>query len=277
MQSLNKHQPAIFINHGGGPLPILGHQPEVASSLRGLSKELTRPRAILVISAHFESPGDSVCVMTCERPGMLYDYSGFPAQAYSLKYPARIDTGLSDRVVQLLHAAKLKVQKDAKRGFDHGVFVPLMLMYPKADIPLVVMSIPSSGSPSVLTAAGRAVAPLSAEGVLVLGSGASFHNFSAFFRPPADLNGRSEDERRESEWDRWLQDAMNIESVDERTKLLGKWRQAPQAVFAHPTHDHLSPLLVVSAAGGNYHGSLIDKVETRRHTPLHGSQFRFGS
>lgn len=127
---------------------------------------------------------------------MLYDYYGFPNEAYQLQYPATTDTKLAARVIRLLQSAGLDVQQDARRAFDHGVFVPLLLMYPAADVPLVVMSIPASGSPSVLTAAGRAIGSLSEENVLILGSGASFHNFSAFRRDPRDGPGRADDLRR---------------------------------------------------------------------------------
>lgn len=276
MENLKRRQPTVFINHGGGPRPILGQQPEIVSSLQQLSKRLARPRAIVIISAHFESPGNSVSVMTGERPPMLYDYNGFPAQAYSLRYPACIDTRLTDRVVQMLKAGKIEVRTNAARGFDHGVFVPLMIMYPEADIPLVVVSIPASGSTSVLTAMGHAIAPLREENVLILGSGASFHNFSALFRPSEDTIGAFQDTQRAKVWDEWLNRAVKIADCEQRTEILERWCVAPEAEFANPTHDHLSPLLVVSAAGGDCMGKLTDKCNTEERTPLLGSQFSFG-
>lgn len=276
MSNLNRRQPTVFINHGGGPLPVLGQQPEIASSLQRLAKRLSHPRAILIISAHFESPGKSVSVMTGKRPPMLYDYNGFPAQAYTLEYPARIDMELTDRVVHMLEAEKIEVRKNATRGFDHGVFVPMMIMYPQADIPLVVVSIPASGSTSVLSVMGQAIAPLSKENVLILGSGASFHNFSAFFRPSTDTTGASQDTQRAEVWDQWLKSTLKITDCKQRTEMLKIWRVAPEAVFANPTHDHLSPLLVISAAGGDCFGKLIEKSNTERRSPLLGSQFAFG-
>jgi aromatic ring-opening dioxygenase catalytic subunit (LigB family) len=204
--------------------------------LRDLPKE--RPRALLSISAHWEEP--AATVMTSAAPPMLYDYYGFPASAYELRWPAPGDPALAARVQALLAAAGLESAADATRGFDHGTFVPFMLTYPEADLPTIQLSLIRGLDPRAHLALGRALAPLRDEGVFIVGSGMSYHNMRGF--GPA---GRA----ASLAFDGWLREttALGPEKRDDR---LTAWAEAPSARAAHPREEHLLPLMVVAGAAG---------------------------
>lgn len=264
--------PAVYINHGGGPLPLLGMQPDVASSLRNLGNTLPRPRAIVVISAHFEAP--RVTVMTSLKPSMLYDYYGFPEAAYQFQYSAPSDATTVKRVTALLRDANISHGRDDKRGFDHGMFVPLMLMYPKADVPVIGVAQPSSMDPEEIWRLGAALAPLRDEGVLILGSGASFHNFEAFFRDD-QTNSKTEKQRDavwSAKWDSWLRQSVCDVDPSTRQRRLKSWHTAPHARFAHPREEHLTPLLAVAAAAKNDPATAVEEP-SKSHLKM--SQFIF--
>jgi aromatic ring-opening dioxygenase catalytic subunit (LigB family) len=163
-------------------MPVLGHasQTNIVNDLKRIAEQLVakhgKPTAIAVVSAHFEEA--SMMVGGAEAPAMIYDYGGFPAASYSLKYSAKGDVNLARRMQRLLTEAGIKSTVDEKRGFDHGVFVPLMLMFPAADIPVVPVSVLHSQNPSEHMAVGKALQPLRDEGVLIIGSGSSTHNFA---------------------------------------------------------------------------------------------------
>lgn len=229
-------------------MPLLGMEPDVASSLKRLAKLLPRPRAIVVISAHFEAP--RVTIMTSLQPKMLYDYYGFPSEAYRIRYDAPSDASVVTRVAEVLRAAGVSYEQDHKRGFDHGIFVPLMLMYPAADIPVIGVAQPSSLDPEELWRLGSALAPLRDEGVLILGSGASFHNFDAFFRnrEPGSKAKMDLDAEQSAAWDSWLRETVCKVDPHTRESRLKRWNAGPHARFAHPREEHLTPLLVVAAA-----------------------------
>jgi aromatic ring-opening dioxygenase catalytic subunit (LigB family) len=239
--------PTFFISHGGGPWPWMeaengGRYDRLAASLRELLPQAGgRPAAILMVSAHWERP--VFTVMTAEHPGMLYDYGGFPEHTYHVRYPAPGDPALARRAAGLLRADGFDTAEDAVRGFDHGLFSPMAVIRPEADIPIVQLSLRAGLDPREHLAAGHALAPLRDEGVLVVGSGLSFHNLRAF--GPAS-RGPS------AAFDAWLGDALRQPDAARREDALVQWEQAPSARAAHPREEHLLPLMVaVGAAGGD--------------------------
>lgn len=233
--------PAYFITHGGGPWPYV---PEMHAAHRALEASLHdiprqlagRPRALLVISAHWITPRFSV--MSGAQPPMLYDYYGFPEQAYAVQYPAPGSPTLAGRVLQLLEGAHIDAELDDRRGFDHGAFVPAAVIYPQADIPMLQLSLRAGFDPAVHIAAGRALAPLRDEGVLIIGSGSSYHNLRASGAMAQDTSKRFDD---------WLQRVMALPAA-ERTAALIDWEKAPAARQAHPQEEHLLPLMVALGA-----------------------------
>lgn len=238
---------SLYISHGGGPLPLLGdpaHE-ELVRTLQELAAGLPRPEAIIVVSAHWEA--EVATVTSAAAPALLYDYYGFPEESYRISYPAPGHPDLAARVRDCLGAHGLPHASDASRGFDHGLFVPLKLMYPAADIPCIQVSLLQSMDPSAHLALGQALADLSAENVLILGSGSSFHNLQAFFgQPGPELYARNR------AFEDWLAETLidaNLPEV-EREKRLRQWASAPHARYCHPREEHLLPLHVCYGAFG---------------------------
>lgn len=262
MSETLQRQPSIFIPHGGGPCFFMDwtwgpgdawHPTQLF--LEGLAAMLpAAPKALLVISGHWEE--SAFTAGASPSPGLIYDYSGFPPHTYKLTWPAPGDPALAERVAGLLSAAGLPSGMDASRGYDHGVFVPLKVAFPQAQIPVVTLSLAHSSEgqldPALHLAAGRALAPLRDEGVLIVGSGMSFHNLRAYMQPATAPRAR--------EFDSWLTRAVES-SAPERDALLADWRQAPFAAFAHPREEHLIPLLVAAGAGGSAPGKRIFRDE----------------
>lgn len=249
-----KRQPSLFIPHGGGPCFFMDWTWGSADTwqptrlfLEKLPSTLPeRPRALLVISGHWEE--SAFTASAAANPQLIFDYSGFPEDTYRLTWPAPGNPDLAERVTGMLQAAKLPAAINSARGFDHGVFVPLKVAFPNAHIPVVTLSLASSLDPAVHLAAGRAIAPLRDEGVLIVGSGMSFHNLRAYLQPETAPRARA--------FDQWLTGA--IESpASERAKHLTNWRHAPFAAFAHPREEHLIPLLVAAGAGGEAPGQRV--------------------
>jgi len=215
--------------------------------LEGLAATLPEPpKAILVISGHWEEP--AFTASTAPRPELIFDYSGFPEHTYHLTWPAPGSPDLAGRMADLLSQAGLPSAMSPTRGFDHGVFVPLKVAFPDAQIPAVSLSLATSLDPALHLAAGRALAPLRDEGVLIVGSGMSFHNLRAYLRPETPERARA--------FDAWLTRA--VESPEPaRDALLTRWREAPFASYAHPREEHLIPLMVAAGAGGETPGRRI--------------------
>lgn len=234
--------PTYFISHGGGPWPWLDGPfrrqfDGLEHSLKGIVRELgAKPAAVLMVSGHWEEPQPTV--QAAAHPGMVYDYGGFPPHTYQIQYKAPGAPELATRVQGLLDAAGIPAALDPARGFDHGAFAPLQAMYPDADVPVVQLSLIHGYDPETHLAVGRALVPLRAEGVLIVGSGLSYHNLRMF--GPA---GAAPSEA----FDGWLADAMAAPPV-ERTARLVRWKLAPAARVAHPQEDHLLPLMVAVGA-----------------------------
>lgn len=238
--------PVAFIPHGGGPWPFVdvgfpkddvAALAEYLTSVRLLPPE--RPKALLVISGHWEAPVPTL--MTAAHPPMLYDYSGFPPESYELQWPAPGAPGLAPRVQGLLQAGGFTVREDAARGYDHGTFIPLMLAYPDADIPVLQLSLVEGLDPLHHLALGRAIAPLRDEGVFILASGMTFHNLRAFRHPRSIPVAEA--------FDAWLRETMTLDQ-DARDRRLIDWEGAPAARAAHPREEHLIPLMVAAGAAG---------------------------
>jgi len=242
--------PTLFLPHGGGPCffmdwNLMGGPADTwdktAAWLRGVSASLPqRPKAIVVISGHWEEAVFTVA--GAERPGMIYDYTGFPPHTYQLQYPAPGSAALAQRIVTLLREAGLPATTDSQRGFDHGVFIPFLVAFPEADIPVVPMSLKHGLDPAEHLAAGQALQVLREEGVLIVGSGMSYHNMRAFRSPAATAPSAA--------FDDWLTAALEEGDQQSRWQHLIAWSDGTAARNAHPREEHLLPLMVAAGAGG---------------------------
>ena len=244
--------PTLFVSHGGGPWPFVDGMREMfaksAREFAALPGRLpARPKAVLVITGHWEAPEFSVS--TSEHPPMDYDYSGFPPHTYQLQYPAPGSPALAARVTALLATGGIACQQDPTRGFDHGTFVPLGLMYPQADMPIVLLSMKSGYNAAEHFRVGQLLAPLRDEGVLILGSGLTFHNMRGFGNPASTPVAAA--------FERYLNDAVTQPDAAQRQHLLEHWTQGPGARLTHPREDHLIPLLVAAGAAGADRGERI--------------------
>jgi 4,5-DOPA dioxygenase extradiol len=237
--------PALFVSHGSPTLPF--DDVPARDFLRGLGARLETPKAVLVASAHWETPAPALNAV--ERNATIHDFTGFPKPLYELRYEPPGAPALAERAASLLAGAGLSVSVDAGRGLDHGAWVPLMLMYPGANIPALQLSVQSRAGAAHHIALGRALAPLREEGVLILGSGGFVHNLGAI-----DWNGGPE-----PEWSRVFAEWTHQKLLARDEPALADYRmRAPRAAQAHPTEEHFIPLFVAYGAGG-------DKVE-RLHT-----------
>jgi aromatic ring-opening dioxygenase catalytic subunit (LigB family) len=235
--------PTYFIPHGAGPCFFMEWTrgpadtwDRTAAWLKGLTAALPeRPKAILVVSGHWEAP--VFTVGSSPAPPMIYDYGGFPEHTYQLRFDAPGSPALAARVRDLLERAGFPTAEDRDRGYDHGVFVPLMLVTPDADIPVVQLSLRAGLDPADHLAAGRALAPLRDEGVLIVGSGMSWHNMRGF--SPAFT-------AKSAEFDAWLAASLTDPAV--REDAMARWSDGPHAREAHPREEHLAPLFVAAGA-----------------------------
>jgi aromatic ring-opening dioxygenase catalytic subunit (LigB family) len=266
-------QPAFFIPHGGGPCFFMewpgkpGMWDPMAGFLGGIRDTLaTPPRAIVVISAHWEAA--RATVTTAEHPTLIYDYAGFPPHTYDLEYAAAGAPAVAARIRELLAGHGVESAADDRRGFDHGVFVPFKLIEPEAAIPIVALSLVDGLDPAVHLAIGRALEPLRDEGILIVGSGMSYHNLGAFMSRMRD--GQPAPGSRE--FDDWLSATVGADATS-RADRLRHWAHAPGARLAHPREEHLLPLMVAAGAAGSDSGTRVF------HDRLGGSDisgYRFG-
>lgn len=239
--------PALFLPHGGGPSFFMtGERKEryqaTEDFLRSVDSLLpARPQAILIITAHWEAEVPSFT--SGAHPGLIYDYYGFPPETYALQYPAPGLPALAQRASELLLAAGLPARVDADYGWDHGVFIPLKVMYPQADVPVVAMSLQASLDPALHCQLGAALSPLRDEGVLIVGSGMSYHNLRQFAQA-APLSHDFHD---------WLDTSLQGTRA-QRAEHLAQWHRAPGGLASHPREEHLLPLMVASGAGSDRPG-----------------------
>jgi aromatic ring-opening dioxygenase catalytic subunit (LigB family) len=247
-------QPALFISHGGGPCFWMEFPPPIGREgfdrlrtyfSRLLNSLPARPTSIVIISAHWEEP--KFTVSTSTSPAMFYDYHGFPPHTYLLNYPAPGNPPLARRIRELLLSANIESEENSERGYDHGIFVPMMIIDPDARIPVVMVSLRRDLNPEQHIAAGQALSALRDDNVLLVGSGSSYHNLGAFF------DGRSEDSVR---FDRWLTETVACTDTWLRLKRLINWKAAPGALSCHPREEHLLPLMVIAGAAGDDLGEL---------------------
>jgi aromatic ring-opening dioxygenase catalytic subunit (LigB family) len=270
MNSPTQVLPTYFISHGGGPWPWMkkemGHAyDQLEAALADMPHQIGRtPDAILMISAHWEEP--AFTVMGNPRPPMIYDYGGFPEHTYHVHYDAPGSPELARRVQGLIEAAGLPAQFDAKRGFDHGMFSPMAAIYPKADVPVVQLSLKRGLDPAEHLALGRALAPLRNENVLIIGSGLSYHNLRNFGPQAHDVSKAFDD---------WLGDTLHAAPAQRVERLLD-WASAPAARIAHPREEHLIPLMVAVGAAEGEAGERIYH-EDAFMGGIAVSSFRFGA
>lgn len=250
-----KQKTVLYLSHGGGPMPLLGdssHQ-EMVDTLKRIATLIEKPKAILVISAHWEA--NTPTITSGATPSLIYDYGGFPPESYEIQYPCAGEPELAKSVNESLSVAGIDALRDPHRGFDHGLFVPLKIMYPEADIPCVQLSLDHSLDPRRHIAIGKAIKHLSWDNLLVIGSGFSFHNMRAFFVP-----GEDESNKKNKAFDQWLRSTMVDKDISEieREKLLMNWSQAPYAKFCHPREEHLLPLHVCYGLTGRSSDSVFN-------------------
>jgi aromatic ring-opening dioxygenase catalytic subunit (LigB family) len=238
--------PVAFIPHGGGPWPFVdvGFPKDDVEALANYLRTVRDlppqpPRALLVVSGHWEEPAPTV--MTSEQPPILYDYYGFPPESYTITWPAPGAPWLAARVRDLLTGGGFTALEDADRGFDHGTFIPLKLTYPDAGVPAIQLSLIDGLDPAQHLAMGRALAPLRDEGIFIIGSGMTFHNLRAFRDPRAIPVAEA--------FDAWLRETMS-QPAAERDRRLERWATAPSARVAHPREEHLIPLMVAAGTAG---------------------------
>jgi aromatic ring-opening dioxygenase catalytic subunit (LigB family) len=263
--------PTYFVSHGGGPWPYMKDQfgqtfARLESSLQDIPRQLGgTPKAVLVISGHWEE--EDFTVSASPNPPMIYDYSGFPAHTYQVKYNAPGSPDLAIRVQSLIERAGYSVHLDPKRGFDHGTFTVMYPMYPQAQIPIVQLSLKRGYDPKLHLQIGQALAPLRKEGVLIIGSGLSYHNLSNFGPNAAAVS---------QQFDDWLQQTLVQSEPTQRVEQLIHWAKAPAARLAHPQEDHLLPLMVAVGAAQNEPGVCVYHDE-KLFGSVVSSSFRFGN
>jgi aromatic ring-opening dioxygenase catalytic subunit (LigB family) len=243
---MNNSATILYIPHGGGPLPLMNDPGHLALNrfLRDYPAGIDRPDAIIVISAHWEEA--DIAITAAASPPLLFDYYGFPPETYEYEYPAPGNPALAERVHALLQQAGIASRLDLERGFDHGLFVPLLLMYPDAAIPCIQVSLSSSLDADLHLRIGRAMAALKMENLLVLGSGFSFHNMQALMSKRDDAV-----DPRNRAFEDWLAQTCSDESLSEaeRERRLANWLEAPHARYCHPREEHLLPLQVCCGLG----------------------------
>ena len=248
MTKSNQICPVLFIPHGGGPLPLFGDESHLAlvSFLKEITLSLPLPSSILIISAHWEE--DIVTITNVKRPSLIYDYYGFPKEMYQIKYPAPGDPVLAKKIYKLFQDSGIETKLDEQRGFDHGMFIPLKIMFPEANIPCVQVSLLKNLDPESHIKIGKTLSKLRNENTLIIGSGFTFHNMKALMSQNADVDSKNE------KFEQWLIDTCtnpNYSPSMKEQKLID-WSKAPFARYCQPREEHLLPLHVcVGAALSN--------------------------
>jgi len=251
----------LYIPHGGGPLPLLGDEGHLSMVrfLKDITHTLARPSAILIISAHWEE--DLVTITSGETPSLVYDYYGFPDEAYDIKYPAPGNPILANKIYNLLQTSGIESRLEDQRGFDHGLFVPLKIMFPDATIPCIQLSLINTLDPEAHIRIGNAISELRKENVLIIGSGFSFHNMRALM-----VSDTGTPDLMNEAFEQWIIDTCTNDSISpmEREKRLIEWSKAPFARYCHPREEHLLPLHICYGIAGSsaklvFEGKVVGK------------------
>ena len=247
--------PTLFIPHGGGPCFFMESDPidmwdSMEAYLRGFMADLEeKPKAILIISGHWEE--QQATIQSNPAPDMIFDYHGFPPSTYELKFPAKGSPELASRVSDLLNEKDIANAKNTERGFDHGVFIPLLVAMPDADIPVVQLSLRADMDAGKHIEIGEALQPLRDEGILILGSGMSYHNLKIMISTMRNQQNPNATFPEALSFDKWLTQAVVDPNPEQRNEKLRDWASAPFAREAHPREEHLLPLHVVAGAAGD--------------------------
>ena len=264
--------PTYFLSHGGGPWPWLKAErasmyDQLEASLWDVRRELGQaPRAVLMISGHWEE--SRFTLSSAAQPSMFYDYYGFPEHTYHIRYDAPGSPELAETVRAILERGGVSAGLDPRRGYDHGTFSLMKPMYPEAEMPLVQLSLKAGYDPAEHIKVGELLAPLRDEGVLIIGSGFSFHDNRAM------RSGAGAD--ASAAFDRWLGDSLVKSSPEERRRRLLRWSEAPAARAAHPREDHLIPLMVAVGAAGDAAGTRVYHQNDFMGS-ITASSYRFGA
>lgn len=239
--------PVLFVSHGAPDIALQTHAPTLAC-WKQLGEHLAKPKAILVISAHWET--DRPTFSSAAQPDTIYDFGGFPRPLYSLQYPAHGAPELATQLQAAFAQAQLPLQLNPQRGLDHGAWIPLLSLYPNANIPVAQLSIQTQAGPEWHLKLGTALQSLRQEGILILGSGAVTHNFAWLSRSASPLPAALE-------FSDWLAEKLEQRASNE---LINYRAQAPYGAAAHPTEDHILPLFVAF-------GASTDQDQLTRFTP----------
>lgn len=254
--------PSVFISHGA---PTFAIEPGLAGAqLRALGQALGKPKGIVIVSPHWMTRGLEITASV--NPEIIHDFGGFPPTLYDIRYAAPGSPALAARAAQLLQRHSPTPSLNATRGLDHGAWVPLLHMYPDADIPVVQVSLPFGSSAGQAWALGQALSPLGGEGVLVIGSGSLTHNLREF------RMGESAAAAYALEFTHWIRDAVERGDSDQ---LLHALERAPHAQRAHPTTEHFLPLLVAAGAASSA-GPVTVLDGGIRHSVLAMESYVFG-
>lgn len=254
-----------YISHGGGPLPLLNdpEHKEMRETLEFLASKIGHPKAIVLISAHWEQKLPTIT--SGEHPSLIYDYSGFPKAAYEIEYPCQGMPQLAHSVKAALTKAGIPSKLDESRGLDHGVYVPLKIMYPEANVPVVQLSLVNSLDAVQHLEIGKALRNIQWDDLLIIGSGFSFHNMSAFFARNSDAM-----ENRNLAFEEWLRLTISNRELSEmeRFNKLSEWQSAPYARFCHPREEHLLPLHVCYGLAGEPSLEVVECKIMGKHTSM---------
>ncbi|MDX5406783.1 MAG: dioxygenase [Chromatiaceae bacterium] len=248
--------PVLFLPHGGGPLPLLGDEghKHLTQFITTLGQTLSPPDAILVVSAHWETAVPALT--SAAQPELLFDYAGFPPESYQYRYPAPGAPALANDIAAVLQQHGFAAQLDNSRGLDHGVFVPLLMLRPQADVPVLQLSLQRHLDPALHIKLGEAIGFLRQKNVLIIGSGMSFHNMRAFFQPDVVS------QHQVAAFNQYLVDSLNPAlAYDEQAKRLNTWLDAPYARLMHPREEHLLPLMVCLGAAKGSAAQLLFKAD----------------
>lgn len=258
---------SLFVPHGGGPLPLMGdpsHQ-QMVDTLTSFMDGYRPPKAILLVSAHWEE--EIVTIASGAAPELIYDYSGFPPETYSIRYPAPGDPVLAQQVHDAISQVGIPAQLDEKRGYDHGAFVPLKIMFPEARIPVVQVSLHRGLSPQFHLQIGQALSGIANGSVMLMGSGFTFHNMRAFFTA-----NTPQIEQANVAFEAWLREAVSSPLISDkmRREKLIHWDQAPSARFCHPREEHLLPLHVCVGVSHQPADIVVPMTIAGKQTALYG-------